>query len=88
MKTKANGIFLGSALLLATVAGSWAEPSPDLMNSVSAMRLEAAKVVPARPGASPAKTVCAKGVNWSNTRTITAGQSSVAVPDFTRHSKE
>lgn len=87
MKTKLSGILLGSGLLLATAAGSWAEPSPDLMNSLSALRLEAAKAAQVKPATLQAKTECAKCV-WSSTRNITAGQSTVAVPDFTRHCKD
>lgn len=84
MKKKLPGIVLGFTFLLATVAGSWAEPSPDLMNSLSAMRLEAAKDARPEPVLPQAKTGCAKCGNWTTTRTVTAGQSTVAVPDFTR----
>jgi len=83
MKTKStrfNRILLGSALMLATGGMSQAEPSPELMNSISRMRLEAQKrdraAVATFNPVSPFRTHW----NWSDTRNITAGQSSVAVP--------
>lgn len=82
MKTKLNGILLGSALLLAPVGVSWAGPSPDLMNSVSSLRLEAAKVAQARPAAAQVTLKCAGCADVLRTRNITAGQSTVAVPEI------
>jgi hypothetical protein len=85
MKIKCNGIILGSALLLASAGMSWAEPSPDLMNSIASTRLEAAKASEASVVKSNAKPDRAKCSPWAHTRNITAGQSTVAVPDFARH---
>lgn len=82
MKTKLNGILLGSALLLAPIGVSWAGPSPDLMNSISSIRLKAAKGPEASAVKSNAKRGCAKYSPWSHTRNITAGQSTVAVPEI------
>lgn len=84
MKTKLNAAILGSALLLASAGVSWAEPSPDLMNSVTRIRLEAAKASKGNAIKSNAKRDYAESSPWSHTRNITAGQSTVAVPDFTR----
>jgi hypothetical protein len=88
MNTKTNGILLGSTMLLATVAGSWAGASPDIMNSITAARLEATKASEAKAVKPHATHGCAQCSIWSHTRNITAGQSTVAVPDFTRHCKE
>ncbi len=82
MKTTLKGVLLGSALLLAPAGVSWAGPSPDLMNSISTTRLEAAKASDASAIKSNAKRDCAKCSPWSHTRNITAGQSSVAVPEI------
>lgn len=79
MKTTLNGILLGSALLLGPAGVSWAGPSPDLMNSVLSLRLEADKVAQAKPAAPQAKRECADVLR---TRNITAGQSTVAVPEI------
>ena len=81
MKTTLNGILLGSALLLAQVGVSWAGPSPDLMNSVLSLRLEADKVAQAKPAAQ-ATLKCAGYTDVLRTRNITAGQSTVAVPEI------
>ncbi len=82
MKATLNGILLGSALLLAPFGVSWAGPSPDLMNSISSIRLEAPKASEASAIKSNAKSDCAKRSSWSHTRNITAGQSTVAVPEI------
>ena len=87
MKTKLSGLILGSTLLLVSVVVSRAEPNPDLMNSISNTRLEAAKTSKASAIKSSAKHDFAKGSPWSHTRNITAGQSTVAVPDFARTTK-
>lgn len=87
MKTKTNSILLGSALLLATVSFSWAEPSPDLMNSVSSMRLQGAKTSESRAIGVKAKPDWGNCLSWSRTRIITAGQNTVAVPDLSRNCK-
>jgi hypothetical protein len=83
MKNKLN-ILLGSALLLASAGASWAGPSPDLMNSALSARFQAAKN---SSGASVSNTKheCARGSVWSHTRTITAGQSTIAIPDLAYH---
>ncbi len=82
MKTTLNGILLGSVLLLAPAGVSWAGPSPDLMNSISSTRLEAAKASETSVVKSNAKRDSAKCSAWSQTRNITAGQSTVAVPEI------
>ena len=82
MKTTLNGILLGSALLLAPAGVSWAGPSPDLMNSVLSVRLEADKVAQAKPAAAQATLKCAGYTDVLRTRNITAGQSTVAVPEI------
>lgn len=80
MKTyRLNNIVLGVALLLAGVGTSRAEPSPDLMNSIHRLRVEAQKN--ARVAFKPASASVAYW-SWTHTRQITAGQSTVAVPDF------
>lgn len=87
MKTKSSAIILGSALLLASAGVSWAEPSPDLMNSVARTRLEAAKASDTSASKSNAKRNHAKCSPWAHTRNITAGQSTVAIPDLMRTTK-
>lgn len=82
MKTKLKGVLLGSALLLAPAGVSWAGPSPDLLNSISSTRLEAAKASEASAIKSNAKRDRAKCSPWSHTRNITAGQGTVAVPEI------
>jgi len=63
-----------AALLSATIV-SWAGPSPDLMNSAKAQLAEAqARRIPN----CFSKAEC--GNPWVRTRTITAGQSTIAVP--------
>ena len=88
MKTTLNGILLGSALLLAPAGVSWAGPSPDLMNSALSMRLEADSVVQAKPATPQAKRECAGCTDVLRTRNITAGQSTVAVPEIAYGSKK
>ena len=85
MKTKItelNSLFLGSVLIVVTTAIGRAEPSPDLMNSITAMRLEAQKTSKASSGRANADRDCSKCLIWSRTQNITAGQGTVAVPDF------
>lgn len=85
MKTKLSATFLASALLMVSAGASWAEPSPDLMNSVSSARSEAAKTSEASAVKPKAKQNQTEGSPWAHTRAITAGQSTVAIPDFARH---
>ncbi|ODU23872.1 MAG: hypothetical protein ABS95_02875 [Verrucomicrobia bacterium SCN 57-15] len=85
MKTKLSATILASALLIASAGAGWAEPSPDLMNSISRTRSEAAKASASKPIKSKAKHDYAKSSPWAHTRNITAGQSTVAVPDVAHH---
>ena len=85
MKTKTRMI-VGAALVLASAVIGQAGPSPDLMNSAMRLRLEAqrnSKSDADNPGSACGRTAC---WSWSHTRQITAGQSSVAVPDLLRTS--
>jgi hypothetical protein len=83
MKTyRLNSIALGVALLLAGVGTSRAEPSPDLMNSIHRLRVEAQKNARADAAAFKPGSASVAYWSWTHTRQITAGQSTVAVPDL------
>lgn len=85
MKTKLNGVLLGSALLLVPAGVSWAEPSPDLMNSVMNTLSQAAKKSHQQFVSTSQKTEPAKHSVWAHTWNFTAGQSTVAIPDLSYH---
>jgi hypothetical protein len=76
-----NSIVLVSAWVLAAFGTSHAEPSPDLMNSIGRLRQEAQRNSKAEIATVKAASACITYWSWSGTRTITAGQNSVAVPD-------
>ena len=79
--TKFNGLFFGSVLVLASIGIVQAEPSPGLMNSITTMRLEAQKTSRTTLGkANSERSV--QCLAWSSTRNVTAGQSTIAVPEF------
>ena len=80
--TKLNSLFLGSVLIVATTGIGRAEPSPDLMNSITTMRLEAQKASKASSSKANTDSDCSKRLIWSRTQNFTAGQGTVAVPDF------
>jgi hypothetical protein len=83
MKTyRLNSIVLGTALVLTAAGISRAEPSPDLMNSIHRLRLEAQRNAKADVATSKPASAGVTYWSWSRTRSITAGQSSVAVPDL------
>ncbi len=76
-----NGMAVVSTLMLAVAITGQAGPAPDLMNSLWRIRLDAEKSTKAQ--GSEMKTSHGAIVSWSwlQTRNITAGQSTVAVPD-------
>ena len=75
-------IVLGVAFVLTAVGTSRAEPSPDLMNSIHRLRLEAQNRAKADVARSKPASAGVTYWSWSRTRNIMAGQSSVAVPDL------
>jgi len=82
MKTyRLKSIVLGTALVLTAVGTSRAEPSPDLMNSIHWLRMEAQKRAKADAVTSKPASAEVTPWSWSRTRIITAGESSVSVPD-------
>ena len=83
MKTiRINTTVLGTALILTAGAISQAGPSPDLMNSIHGLRLEAERHAKACAATSRSAAAGVTYWSWSRTQNITAGQSSVAVPDL------
>ena len=77
-----NTMVLGTALILTGGAISQAGPSPDLMNSIHWLRLEAQKRANADAARFKPDSIGITCWSRSRTRNITAGQSSVAVPDL------
>jgi len=78
MKAMLN-FLVGGVLVFAAAGVTWAEPSSDVMNSITAVRLQAARVVGTKQPAMPKdEGVCCRAA--PGTRNITAGQSTVAVP--------
>lgn len=80
MKNTLNRILLGSALVVAAAGISWAEPSPDLMNSITRTRVQVDKPMTNQPVNLDAKQGWTGCQSKTATRNVTAGQSSVAVP--------
>ncbi len=80
MKNTLNRILLGGALVVAAAGISWAEPSPDLMNSITSTRVQADKTTTNKPVSLEAKHGCTGCQSKTATRTVTAGQSTVAAP--------
>lgn len=80
MKDTLNRILLGSALMVAAAGLSWAEPSPDLMNSINSTRAQAEKTTTNKPVSLDAKQGCTGCQSKTAPRNVTAGQSTVATP--------
>ena len=77
MKPIARYVSLGSVLLLVSSSPIWAEPSPDLMNSIAVIRAESAKTNSVEPESKLEHAGCLVRLE---TRNVTAGQCTVAVP--------
>lgn len=73
---------IGIALCFASATTSRGEPSPDLMNSLFSMRSAALRNSQARTTAGPQKCQTLDHQCHARTRTITAGQGTVSVPEF------
>ena len=72
------------ALVLTAAGLSRAEPCSDLMNSIHRMRLEGQKRAKADVATSKPASAGITYWSWSRVRNITAGQSSVAVPELSQ----
>lgn len=87
MKTRSNRpkvILAEIAMLLAPIGATQAGPPPDLMNSVWRIHSDAQKCTAAECRSSHSNHGAGTSWSWSRTRDITAGQSSVAIPDMSR----
>jgi len=86
MKTNSKRMYwplAASALLFAFAATGQAGPPPDLMNSVWRLYSDAQKRCASECRSFEANKDANVRWSWLHTRNITAGQSSVAVPDTT-----
>jgi len=85
MKTyRLKSVVLGTALALTATGISRAGPSPDLMNSIHWLRMEAQKRAIADAATPKQAFPCTTYWSWSRTRSITAGQSTVSFPDLSQ----